>query len=119
VRDSEARVSFSSSSGMIISGASRHRLHQTESIKTKLRSKNRLEPHSFRPRIRIHGSSVADLGCLSRSPDPNFFHPGFRICIITINILLVKGFFMEIKKVEISMKNSETYQIMRFSSIKS
>jgi hypothetical protein len=30
----------------------------------------------------------------------------------------VKGFFMEIKKVEISMKNPETYQIMRFSSIK-
>jgi hypothetical protein len=26
---------------------------------------------------------------------------------------------MEIKKVEISMKNPETYQIMRFSSIKS
>jgi hypothetical protein len=74
-------VSFSSSSGMIISGASRHRLHQKESIKTKLRSKNRLEPHSIRPRIRTHGSSVADPGCLSRSPDPNFFHPGSRICI--------------------------------------
>jgi hypothetical protein len=23
--------------------------------------------------------SVADLGCLSRIPDPNFFHPGSRI----------------------------------------
>ncbi len=69
VRDSEARVSFSSSSGMIISGASRHRLHQKESIKTKLISKNRLEPHSSRPRIRIHGSSVANPGCLSRIPE--------------------------------------------------
>jgi hypothetical protein len=25
--------------------------------------------------------SVADQGCLSRIPDPNFFHPGSRICI--------------------------------------
>ncbi len=24
-------------------------------------------------------SSVADLGCLSRIPDPNFFHPGSRV----------------------------------------
>jgi hypothetical protein len=23
-----------------------------------------------------NGVSVADLGCLSRIPDPNFFHPG-------------------------------------------
>ncbi len=27
------------------------------------------------------GGSVADPGCLSRIPDPNFYHPGFRIRI--------------------------------------
>ncbi len=29
-------------------------------------------------------SSVADLGCLSRIPDPTFFHPGSRIRIVSI-----------------------------------
>jgi hypothetical protein len=29
--------------------------------------------------IRKIESSVADPGCLSRIPDPNFFHPGFRV----------------------------------------
>jgi hypothetical protein len=29
-------------------------------------------------------SSVADLGCLSRIPDPTFFHPGSRIRTVSI-----------------------------------
>jgi hypothetical protein len=29
----------------------------------------------------MHFISVVDPGCLSGIPDPNFFHPGFRICI--------------------------------------
>ncbi len=28
---------------------------------------------------KYNNGSVADLGCLSRIPDPNFFHPGSRI----------------------------------------
>jgi hypothetical protein len=30
------------------------------------------------------GSSVADLGCLCRIPDPTFFHPGSRIRTVSI-----------------------------------
>jgi hypothetical protein len=38
------------------------------------------------PQVHIFVVSVADSGCLSRIrifsvPDPNFFHPGSRICI--------------------------------------
>jgi hypothetical protein len=39
--------------------------------------------------------------------------------LISKIVLSVTRDNLEIKKVEISMKNPETYQIMRFSSIKS
>ena len=35
-------------------------------------------------RIRIHKTIVADPGCLSRIPDPTFFHPGSRIRTVSI-----------------------------------
>ncbi len=36
-------------------------------------------PASAAPFAAHHGNSVADPGCLSRIPDPNFFYPGSRI----------------------------------------
>jgi hypothetical protein len=34
--------------------------------------------------LRIMTSSFADPGCLSRIPDPTFFHPGYRIQTVSI-----------------------------------
>ncbi len=35
-------------------------------------------------KVIININSVADPGCLSRIPDPTFFHPGYRIRIVSI-----------------------------------
>jgi hypothetical protein len=38
--------------------------------------------------------TVADPGCLSRIPDPNFFHPGYRIGIKEFNYFKPKKWFL-------------------------
>ncbi len=43
-------------------------------------------------------SSVADPGCLSRIPDPTFFHPGSRICIKEFNYFNPKKWFLSSMK---------------------
>jgi hypothetical protein len=44
-----------------------------------------IAPNKLSPRFStLDGASVADPGCLSRIPDPTFFHPGSRIRTVSI-----------------------------------
>jgi hypothetical protein len=62
-------------------------LAKNHGVKLEVRGHTKIKEIKNRDKLRqakIKNISVADPGCLSRIPDPTFFHPGSRIRTVSI-----------------------------------